>query len=118
MAGGFDLNPKRTEITYDGSGDDKDLLIEWNKLLFRDGIGKAWALLVDYVKESCNPKRYYSLWPKDHEDEFDEYLLEGFFNEISEHECLKIKYKETASWKSPKENIFPDYVQISASLVI
>jgi len=36
LHGWFDLNPKRTEITYDGTGDDKETLISWNQQLFED----------------------------------------------------------------------------------
>jgi len=105
--GWFDLNPKRTEITNDGSGDDKDILIEWNRLLFREGVGIAWAYLIDFIKESCNSQRYYSLWPKNHDDEFDKYLLEGFYKKINELECFKTKYKkEEASWNKPNDNIY------------
>ncbi len=90
--GWFDLNPKRTEITYDGAGDDKNILIEWNRLLFKEGVGVAWACLIDFIKENCDPQRYYSLWPKSNDDEFDEFLLEGFYKKIAELECLKTKH--------------------------
>jgi hypothetical protein len=104
--GWFDLNPKRTEITYDGSGDDKNILIEWNRLLFKDGVGTAWAYLIDFIKKYCESQRYYSLWPKNHEDEFDEYLLEGFYKEIAKLQCFKTRYKEKISWETPKDNIY------------
>ena len=105
--GWFDLNPKRTEITYDGSGDDKNILIEWNRLLFKEGVGIAWAYLIDFIKENCDSQRYYSLWPKNNVDEFDEYLLEGFYRKINELECFKTKYKkEEARWSKPKDTIY------------
>lgn len=105
--GWFDLNPKRTEITYDGSGDDKIILIEWNRLLFKEGVGIAWAYLIDFIKKSCDSQRYYSLWPKNHDDEFDKYLLEGFYKKITEQECFKTKYKkEETRWNTPKDNIY------------
>jgi len=105
--GWFDLNPKRTEITCDGSGDDKNILIEWNQLLFKEGVGTAWAYLVDFIKERCSPQIYYSLWPKSHDDEFDKYLLEGFYNKINEFECFKTKHKDEKSrWNRPKDNIY------------
>lgn len=104
--GWFDLNPKRTEITYDGSGDDKNILIEWNRLLFKEGVGIAWAYLIGFIKESCDSQRYYSLWPKNHDDEFDEYLLNGFYKKITEFECFKTKYKEEICWNTPKDNIY------------
>jgi len=105
--GWFDLNPKRTEITYDGSGDDKNILIEWNQLLFKEGIGIAWAYLIDFIKKSCSPQIYYSLWPKDHEDVFDKYLLDGFYKKINEFECFKTKYKdEEVRWNRPIDNVY------------
>jgi hypothetical protein len=104
--GWFDLNPKRTEITYDGSGDDKSILIEWNRLLFKDGVGTVWAYLINFVKENCDSQRYYSLWPKNNDDEFDEYLLEGFYQEISKLQCFKTKHKEETNWKTPKDNVY------------
>ncbi|MDA3970511.1 MAG: DUF3883 domain-containing protein [Desulfobulbaceae bacterium] len=105
--GWFDLNPKRTEITYDGSGDDKNILIEWNRLLFKEGVGIAWAYLIDFIKKSCDSKRYYSLWPKNHDDDFDEYLLKGFYKEITKLKCFKTAYKkEEIRWNTPKDNIY------------
>jgi len=104
--GWFDLNPKRTEITSGGSSDDKDILIEWNRLLFKEGVGIAWANLINFIKGHCDSQRYYSLWPKNHEDEFDEYILEGFYNEIIELECFKTKYQEEVCWKKPVDNIY------------
>jgi len=105
--GWFDLNPKRTEITFDGSGDDKNILIEWNRQLFKEGVGIAWAYLIDFIKESCNSQRYYSLWPKNHDDEFDEYLIEGFYKKINEFECFNTRYKkEEVIWNKPNDNIY------------
>lgn len=104
--GWFDLNSIRTEITKDGSGGAKNILIEWNRLLFEEGVGIAWAYLIDFIKESCDSKIYYSFWPKSYDDEFDEYLLEGFYKKITEFECFKTKYKEETSWNTPKDNIY------------
>jgi len=104
--GWFDLNPKRTEITYDGSGNDKEILIEWNQLLFKEAIGCAWAYLIDFVKLNCSSTIYYSLWPKNNDDEFDDYLLDGFFNTIYELDCLKTKYKKETIWSKPTDEIY------------
>ena len=104
--GWFDLNPKRTEITYDGSGDDKDKLIEWNRLLFREGVGIAWAHLLDFVKKICDPQKYYSLWPKSNDDNFDEYILEGFYTKIKEFECFRTKHKQNTQWNKPIDEIY------------
>jgi hypothetical protein len=104
--GWFDLNPKRTEITFSGSGDDKDKLIEWNRLLFRDGVGISWAYLIEFIRKNCDPQKYYSLWPKSHDDEFDEYILEGFYKKITEVECFRTKHKQDTRWNSPKDKIY------------
>lgn len=105
--GGFDLNSERNKITNTEAGKDLENLTEWNRLLFREGIGVAWAYLIDFIKESCSPQSYYSIWPKNHEDEFDEYLLEGFYKKINELECFKTKHKkEEARWNTPKGNIY------------
>ncbi|MCI2285148.1 hypothetical protein L3081_19360 [Colwellia sp. MSW7] len=104
--GWFDLNPKRTEITYDGSGNDKEILIEWNQLLFKEAIGCAWAYLIDFIKLNCSSTIYYSLWPKNNDDEFDEYLLDGFYNTIYELACLKTKYKKETIWSKSTDEIY------------
>ena len=104
--GWFDLDEKRTEITHDGSGVDKDILNEWNRLLFKEGVGIAWAHLIDFIKRSCDSRSYYSLWPKNHDDEFDQYLLEGFYKEITKLECFKIKFREETRWNKPTDNIY------------
>lgn len=104
--GWFDLDPKRTEITYDGDGEDKSILIEWNRLLFKEAVGKAWAVLIDFIKDSCDSQKYYSLWPKNNEDEFDEYILEGFYKEITKLQCFKTRHKERTAWQKPQDDIY------------
>jgi hypothetical protein len=104
--GWFDLNPKRTQITFDGSGNDKEILIEWNQLLFKEAIGCAWAYLIDYIKLNCSSTIYYSLWPKNNDDEFDDYLLEGFYRTICGLDCLKTKYKKETLWSKPNDDIY------------
>ena len=111
--GWFDLNPKRTEITYDGSGEDKSILIEWNRLLFKEAVGKAWAVLIDFIKDNCESQKYYSLWPRNHDDAFDEYILEGFYKEITKLQCIKTIHKEETSWETPNEDIY--YLQDSSN---
>jgi hypothetical protein len=100
--GGFDLNSERSKITNDESGKDLENLTEWNRLLFKEAIGSAWAYLIDFIKESCSHQSYYSLWPKNHEDEFDEYLLEGFYKKINELKVFKTRYKKEENWNTPK----------------
>lgn len=99
--GWFDLNPKRTEITSSGSGTDKETLVQWNELLLKEGVGKAWALLVDYLK--IEKSSHYNFWAKDTEFELNDKLNEGFYKSISELNCLHVTYKENEEWLSPKE---------------
>ncbi len=104
--GWFDLNPKRTEITHDGTGADKETLIEWNNLLFKEGVGRAWALLIDFIKEQCSSKNYYTFWVKPSDTEQDGYLLEGFYSYIAELECLNTHHKKSKKWCKPTDNIY------------
>ena len=105
--GWFDLNSTRTEITKgSSSSDDKKILIEWNRLLFAEGVGIAWACLINFIKDNCSSKTYYSLWPRDQGDEFDEYIVEGFYKKITEFECFKTKYKEEICWNTPIDDIY------------
>lgn len=104
--GWFDINPKRTEITQDGTGDDKEVLIEWNRLLFEEGVGVAWALLIDFIKEECTLNNYYSLWAKSDENLLDAHLLKGFYSKLSELKCLKTQYKNESKWCKPGGEIF------------
>jgi len=99
--GWFDLNPKRTEITSSGSGNDKETLIRWNELLFKEGVGKAWALLIDYLK--IEKSSQYNFWAKDTEFALNDELNKGFYKSISELNCLYVAYKEKEKWLSPKE---------------
>lgn len=99
--GWFDLNPKRTEITSSGSGHDKETLVQWNELLLKEGVGKAWALLIDYLK--IEKSSHYSFWAKDTEFELNDKVNKGFYKSISELNCLYVIYKDKEEWKSPKE---------------
>jgi hypothetical protein len=103
--GWFDLNPKRTEITADGKGNDKEILIEWNRLLFSEAIGPAWALLIDFIKNTCPLSSYYSLWPKNNGDGFDDVLVDGFFQSAMNLECIRTKHKAGDFWNKPSDEI-------------
>jgi hypothetical protein len=104
--GWFDLNPKRTEITNDGDGHDKEILVHWNNLLFEEAIGKAWAYLIDFVKESCPSTTYYALWPKTSRDDFDEPIIKGFYQKMLNLKCLNVKGKDSQFWASPQADIY------------
>ncbi len=100
--GWFDLNSYRTQITYHGSGYDNEVSIEWNQLLLKEGVAKAWSLLIDYLKKES--KENYIFWAKDTEFSLNDYLIEGFYENISNLSCLYTMYKDTKEWLSPKEN--------------
>jgi len=76
--GWFDLNPKRTEITHDGTGKDKETLISWNQKLLEHGVGVAWALLIDYIKNRNYLNNYYDFWAEKSSNRLDEYLIKVF----------------------------------------
>ena len=99
--GWFDLNPKRTEITSSGSGDDKETLVHWNELLLEEGVSKAWALLIDYLKIEQNS--HYDFWAKETEFPLNDKLIKGFYKHISELKCFYTAFKEKKEWLSPKE---------------
>ncbi|MDD2382894.1 MAG: DUF3883 domain-containing protein [Sulfurospirillaceae bacterium] len=99
--GWFDLNPKRTEITSSGSGDDKETLVHWNELLLEEGVSKAWALLIDYLKIEQNS--HYNFWAKETEFSLNDKLVKGFYKHISELKCFYTAFEEKKEWLSPKE---------------
>lgn len=101
--GWFDLNPKRTEITSSGSGDDKETLVQWNELLLGEGVSKAWALLIDYLKIEQNS--HYTFWAKETEFALNNKLIKGFYKNISELTCFYTTYKENKNWTSPQKEI-------------
>lgn len=104
--GWFEINSERTQITCVESGEDLEILTEWNKLLFEQGVGVAWAYLIDYIKKECLANSYYTFWPKDNGDQFDRHLLTGFYNKISELKCFKTSYKNDTQWNTPKDDIY------------
>lgn len=99
--GWFDLNPKRTEITSSGSGDDKETLVQWNELLLEGGVAKAWALLIDYLKIEQNS--HYTFWAKETEFALNDKLTKGFYSKMAKLNCLYVTYKEKKEWLSTKE---------------
>ena len=105
LHGWFDLNPKRTEITHDGTGEDKETLISWNQQLLEHGVGVAWALLIDYIKDTSHLNSYYDFWAKTPSSEFDKYLIRGFYKKISKLKCFYVLYKDKKTWMYPTDNI-------------
>jgi hypothetical protein len=106
LHGWFDLNPKRTEITHDGTGDDKETLILWNQQLLKHGVGVAWALLIEYIKNNKHLDSYYNFWAKNANSSLDRYLIQGFYQKISELECFYTLYKNERKWMCPTDDIY------------
>ncbi len=106
LHGWFDLNPKRTEITHDGTGDDKETLVSWNQQLLEHGVGVAWALLIDYIKDEKYLDNYYSFWAKKKSNELDKYLIKGFYKKIIDLKCFHTMYKNEKKWMYPTDNIY------------
>jgi len=106
LHGWFDLNPKRTEITHDGTGDDKETLISWNQQLLEYGVGVAWALLIDYIKDKKHLDSYYNFWAKQPSNELDKYLIKGFYSKTIDLKCFFTTYKNEKKWMYPKDTIY------------
>lgn len=107
LHGWFDLNPKRTEITYGGAGLDKSILTEWNQQLMQFGVGVAWATLLESMKSDKYLKEYYKLWPNFNASKgLDKYLIEGFYKKISEFACIYVNEGSKHFWQIPSSNIY------------
>jgi|LWDU01.1.fsa_nt_gi hypothetical protein len=99
--GWFDLDSKRTEITHNRSGDDKETLIAWNEILLEEGVGAAWSLLIEFLKQDNDSN--YSLWGRDVEFELNNNLINGFYKKIANLDCFSTQYKDLVEWSSPKK---------------
>ena len=65
--GYFDLNNARTNLSTKASVGQETWRAEWNELLLRFGVSKAYARLLVELKESIgqiNPGAYYGYWPQ------------------------------------------------------
>ncbi len=100
--GWFDLDSERTVITNEKSDKDLEILTEWNQLLLKEGVAKAWSILIDYLKKES--KANYTFWAKDTEFALNDYLVKGFYENISNLKCLYATYQNKQEWLSPKEN--------------
>ena len=105
LHGWFDVNPKRTEITYGGTGHDKEVLTEWNQLLMEHAVGVSWAKLIDFIKKDVELKNYYKIWAKDISNGLFKFLSKGFYHEISKNKCFYVNYQNNSSWAYPYEDI-------------
>ncbi|WP_019029046.1 DUF3883 domain-containing protein [Colwellia piezophila] len=98
--GWFDLNDTRTELTFKGSGNDKEILIGWNQLLLKEGVGKAWVNLLSFIKNKNYIKEYYKLWLNPQNNMFDNSLKSGFYRHASINDCFYSLTKDTEGWMS------------------
>jgi len=101
LHGWFDSDSKRERRTTEGDSDDKVTLIEWNRLLLEYGVGVAWAYLIDFLKESFEPKNYYNFWPKRDHLELDKHLVKGFYTTVSTLEVLPVLFEGKQVWHLP-----------------
>ena len=107
LHGWFDLDSDRTELTSSGEGSDLKILRTWNELLLEQGVGVAWALLLDFIKDNDFLESYYSFWPKHTGiSNLDKSLIEGFYKKASELASLNVKYKETSQWDKPTNEVY------------
>jgi hypothetical protein len=109
LHGWFDLDNGRTKIIHDGSGDELEILKKWNELLLEEGIGVAWALLLNSLKDKISISTYYKFWVKNINDSkidsiLESFLINGFYTKLAELNCLYTIHKEKESWLSPKDN--------------
>jgi len=108
LHGWFDLDNGRTKIVHDGTSDELEILKKWNELLLEEGVGIAWALLLDSIKSENNIKTYYKFWVNIVDDtkidsKLESCLIKGFYLKMAELNCLYVTYKEKKEWLSPKE---------------
>ncbi|MBA6328135.1 DUF3883 domain-containing protein [Colwellia sp. MB02u-6] len=109
--GWFDLDSKRTEITFTGGGEVKEVLKLWNRLLFKHAVSVAWAELIEFIKGKEYFSHYFSLWPKKTADENYNHVIPGFYRSIRSLETLYVVSSEGGKWLKPNENqwIFKDF---------
>jgi hypothetical protein len=108
LHGWFDLDNGRTKIVHDGTSDELEILKKWNELLLEEGVGIAWALLLDSIKSENNIKTYYKFWVNIVDDtkidsKLESCLIKGFYSKMAELNCLYVTYREKKEWLSPKE---------------
>ncbi|WP_440879122.1 sacsin N-terminal ATP-binding-like domain-containing protein [Vibrio natriegens] len=109
--GWFDLDSKRTEITFTGGGEVKKILKTWNKLLLKYAVSKAWAMLIDFTKGKSFFSHYFGLWPKRTNNENYNEVITGFYQTIKNLESLYIKSNKGEQWLKPANNqwVFKDF---------
>lgn len=107
LHGLFDLDSDRTELTNFGEGPDLEILRTWNELLLEQGVGVAWALLLDFIKDNDFLETFYSFWPKNTGvSSLDKSLIKGFYKKASDLESLYVNYKNTKQWVKPTDDIY------------
>lgn len=109
--GWFDLDSKRTEITFTGGGYVKDVLKTWNRLLIKHAVSKAWATLVEFTKGKSFFKHYFSLWPKKTNNEDYDQVISGFYQTIKNLESMYVESNKGSEWSKPADNqwVFKDF---------
>ncbi len=111
LHGWFDLEDDRRKLTYDGTSDDIEVLKQWNEQLLEHGVGVAWALLVNSIKDKNNLDNYYKFWAKEANDtnidsDLESCLIKGFYQKISELDCLYVVYQGHGTWMYPSDHIY------------
>jgi sacsin len=102
LNGWFDLSSNRKGITRDADvGETTRSRYKWNKLLMEYAVGKAWALLAQFIQgkpeENLKP---YELWlrPPDKPDDVDSALIVGFYHSLSELSIVRARDSKGHKW--------------------
>tara|TARA_Y100000780_G_scaffold231998_1_gene260192 strand:+ start:1125 stop:2591 length:1467 start_codon:yes stop_codon:yes gene_type:complete len=109
--GWFDLDSKRTEITFTGGGEVKEILKAWNRLLLKHAVAVAWAELIEFTKGHQYFDHYFSLWPKKTGSTNYDVVVPSFYQSIVNLNALYVVNRERGEWLKPRSDqwVFKDY---------
>jgi len=112
LHGWFDLDDGRTTIIHKTSKDELvEVVTRWNELLMEHGIGVLWAKLLYSIKNEDHLDDHYKLWPREVNDTkinpvLESFLINGFYKEISQLDCIYVLHQGHGSWMKPSDNIY------------
>lgn len=102
LHGWFDLSSNRRGITRSADvGDTTKARFSWNQALMEHAVGKAWALLIQYVNGNPDENlRPYDNWlrPSEKPDDVELSLIIGFYQSISQLEVIRALEANSHNW--------------------
>lgn len=109
--GWFDLDSKRTEITFTGGGEVKEILKSWNRLLLEHAVANAWAELIEFTKGHQYFEHYFSLWPKKTGNKNYDAVVPSFYQSVVNLNTVYVVNREKGEWLKPRSNqwVFKDF---------